>query len=382
MAGTALEAAASDKKDKTMGSGGTLRHSRRQLLQEMAAAGVGLAVMPVLPAGASTDEQAIYFTWGGYDDENMQVKYTEQFGEPPVRVTYGDAEEGLQKLRAGFVADVMHPCSGDLPRWRDAGVLQPIDTSRLKNWPDLFPNLRELPVSLAEGKTWMAPWEWGQTSITYRTDLVELPNGEETWGILWDTKNEGKISVIDSAEDTWWVAAIYGGVPFDKIDDAAMTKVADLLKQQRPLVRMYSSDNTQQEQALASGEVVAAMTWADAATSLIKQGLPVKFARPKEGTLTWVCGMVLHKDAPHLERAYTLIDGMLSPEVGRYCIETWGYGHSNPKSFEGVDPAVLAAVGITGDPQSVLDTGHFYVPQPPDIATRINRDWEQIKAGF
>lgn len=109
VAGTALEAAASDKKDKTMGSGGTLRHSRRQLLQEMAAAGVGLAVMPVLPAGASTDEQAIYFTWGGYDDENMQVKYTEQFGEPPVRVTYGDAEEGLQKLRAGFVADVMHP---------------------------------------------------------------------------------------------------------------------------------------------------------------------------------------------------------------------------------------------------------------------------------
>ena len=53
-----------------------------------------------------------------------------------------------------------------------------IDTGRLKNWNDLFPELRELPAASDQGKTYMVPWEWGLTSITYRTDLVELPKGE------------------------------------------------------------------------------------------------------------------------------------------------------------------------------------------------------------
>ena len=156
----------------------------------------------------------------------------------------------------------------------------------------------------------------------------------------------------------------------------------DLLQKQRPLIRMYTSDNTVQEQALASGEVVAAMTWGDTANNLTQQGLPVKFAQPKEGTLTWVCGLVLHKDAPHLDKAYDLIDGMLAPESGNYCITAFGYGHSNPNSFDGVDQAQLAAVGIAKGPVETLKSGHFYVPQSPDVVTRISRDWEEVKAGF
>ena len=355
---------------------------RREVLKALGALGIGMAVMPIGLRRANAADEAIYFTWGGYDDPAMQTNYQKKHGALPEFAIYGDAEEGLQKLRAGFVVDVVHPCSAEVPRWREAGVIQPIDTGRLKNWGALFPELKELPAASHEGKTYMVPWEWGLTSITYRTDLVELPNGEESWAILWDEKNKGKISVIDSAEDTWWVAAIYAGVPFDQIDDSALAKVKTLLQQQRPLVRMYSSDNTVQEQALASGEVVAAMTWGDTANSLVQQGLPVKFAQPKEGTLTWVCGLVLHKDAPHLDKAYDLIDGMLEPDVGNYCITGFGYGHSNPKSFEGVDQAQLAAVGIAKGPVETLKSGHFYVPQSADVITKINRDWEEVKAGF
>ena len=355
---------------------------RRELLKNLGALGVGVAVMPIGLRPARAGDEAIYFTWGGYDDPAMQPNYQKKYGALPEFATFGDAEEGLQKLRAGFVVDVMHPCSAEVPRWREAGVIQPIDTSRLSHWNELFPELKALPAASHEGKTYMAPWEWGLTSITYRTDLVELPNGEESWKILWDERNKGKIAVIDSAEDTWWVAAIYAGVPFDKVDDAAIAKVKDLLQKQRPLIRMYTSDNTVQEQALASGEVVAAMTWGDTANNLTQQGLPVKFAQPKEGTLTWVCGLVLHKDAPHLDKAYELIDGMLAPDVGNYCITAFGYGHSNPNSFDGVDQAQLAAVGISKGPVETLKSGHFYVPQPPDVITRISRDWEEVKAGF
>ncbi|MGF7161363.1 spermidine/putrescine transport system substrate-binding protein [Rhodoligotrophos appendicifer] len=357
---------------------------RRDFLKMLGAFGIGVSVTPYLSNGAKAADEAIYFTWGGYEDPGSGIfkVYEDEFGALPQFATYGDAEEGLQKLRAGFTADVIHPCATELVRWKDAGVLQPIDTGRLKNWPALFQTLRDLPLINLEGKVWMAPWEWGSTSITYRTDLVELPNGEESWGILWDEKNKGRIAVIDSAEDTWFCAAIYAGIPLDKIDAAAMDKVKALLVKQRPLIRMYSSDNTVQEQALASGELVAAMTWADAANNLIKQGQPVKFAQPKEGPLTWVCGLVLHKDAPHLDKAYAFIDSMLAASTGKACIDYFGYGHSNPKAFEGFTKERLAQIGIVGTPEQTLSAGHLSPPQTPETWKRIFQDWEQVKAGF
>ncbi|MEZ5925800.1 MAG: extracellular solute-binding protein [Hyphomicrobiaceae bacterium] len=357
---------------------------RREFLKAAGALGLGFTMMPMMHRPARAEGEATYFTWGGYDIPELQTKYKAKYGADPQFATYGDTEEGLQKMLAGFVPDVMHPCSGEVPRWKNAGVLQPIDTSKLSNYEKLLPELKNLPAANIDGQVWMVPWEWGFTSITYRTDLVKLPNGEESWEILWDEANKGKIAVIGSADDSWWVGAIYAGVPFDTVatDDAAYQKVNDLLKKQRPLIRLYTSNNTEQQQALASGEIVAAMTWADAATNLLKEGVPVKFAQPKEGTLTWVCGLVLNKSAPNLDKAYALIDGMLDPEIGKYCIDNFGYGHSNPASYEGVDQAQLAALGMDKGPEETLKGGHFYIPQPDSFSEKLYKDWEQIKGGL
>jgi spermidine/putrescine transport system substrate-binding protein len=357
---------------------------RRELLKSAAALGLGFTMMPLTRRTARADGEATYFTWGGYDLPEMQTKYKAKYGADPQMATYADTEEGLQKMLAGFVPDVMHPCSAEIPRWKNAGVLQPIDPSKLTNYANLLPELKGLPAANLDGQVWMVPWEWGFTSITYRTDLVKLPEGEETWGILWDEANKGKIAIIGSADDSFWVGAIYAGVPFDTVskDEAAYQKVNETLKKQRPLIRLYTSNNTEQQQALASGEVVAAMTWADAATNLLKEGVPVRFAQPKEGTLTWVCGLTIHKDAPNLEKAYALIDGMLDPEIGKYCIESFGYGHSNPASYQGVDPAQLKAIGMEKGPEETLKGGHFQVPQPDSFSEKMYKDWEQIKGGL
>ena len=65
------------------------------------------------------------------------------------------------------------------------------------------------------------------------------------------------------------------------------------MEQQRPLLRFYTNDTTSWEQALASGELVAAALWNDSPLNLRKQGIPVAFMNPKEGPMTWVCGITL-----------------------------------------------------------------------------------------
>lgn len=154
------------------------------------------------------------------------------------------------------------------------------------------------------------------------------------------------------------------------------------MRQQRPLIRTYTDDTTTLEQALASGELVAAMTWNSTATQLRAEGLPVRFADPKEGALTWVCGAIIHKDAPNLDLAYDIIDSLLSVETGKFLIGDYGYGHSNIKSFAEFTDEELADLGLSSNPDDILSAGHFQTPQTQEFETRINQELENIKAGF
>ncbi len=362
--------------------------SRREVLSLMGAAGIGFAMVPMMGRSARAATTS-YFTWGGYDIPELYPGFVAAHGMPDTPV-FADAEEAFQKLRAGFVADVIHPCSGDTPRWRDAGLIQAIDTSKLSNFGDLSPDLVGLRGTQHEGQQYFIPFDWGQTSITYRTDLVELPDGKESWAILWDKKNAGKVGMLDAAEDAWWCAAIYAGIDLTRINDDGLIvvpdediqKVRELLTEQRDGVRMYTSDLTSVEQALASGELVAAMTWNESAWNLKSEGLPVKFAEPIEGALTWACGVVIHAQAPNLDLAHELIDSMISVEAGKFLIGDYGYGHSNLKSVEAFSAADLAERGLSADVATALSRGHHVGGVEPGVQTRINRDWEEIIAGF
>ncbi|MEM6340085.1 MAG: extracellular solute-binding protein [Pseudomonadota bacterium] len=360
--------------------------SRRRFTKGLLAAGVAVTTTPLASkrAMAAPEDQATYFTWGGYDIPELFQPYEAKNGEMPNFAVFGASEEALTKMRGGFVVDVSHPCNAGMNRWIQSGLFQPIDTSRLSNWPDVIPSLVDLPgnETAGEGNVWLSPFDWGQTSITYRTDLFEL-EGEESWDMLWDARYGGRLGSLASGGDAWWCGAIKAGVDFDDLDtDMAFEKISAVMREQRPLIRTYTDDTTTLEQALASGEMVAAMTWNSSATLLKSEEVPVEFAKPKEGALTWVCGLMIHKDAPNLDRAYDVIDSLLSTETGQFMINDYGYGHSNIKSFDQFDDETLAGLGLSKNPADVLEAGHFQRPMSQDWETKMNETFETIKAGF
>ena len=91
------------------------------------------------------------------------------------------------------------------------------------------------------------------------------------------------------------------------------------------------------------------------------------FAKPKEGALTWVCGAMIHKDAPHLDKAHDVIDWMLSVERGVWLIDENGYGHSNKKSFDAIPDARLAELGLSRNPVEVLGRRKVSDPAEPGV---------------
>lgn len=358
------------------------RLSRREFSRLLSLTGVSLMTVPAIarPAAAQSGE-AFYFTWGGYDIPELLGEYHAKHGAYPDMAPYASSNDGLAKVRSGYMVDVLHPCNANAPNWVNAGVVQPIDTSKLSHWNDVIPSLKT--IAEVDGQTYFAAMDWGQTSVTYRTDIVDFPDGEESWGVLWDERYKGKIAMIGNEGDSWWCAAIYAGVPFDQIEtEESIEKVSALLREQLPLVRMYTDDMTSVEQAIAAGELVAAMTWNSSATALKADGVPVKFAVPKEGALTWVCGAMIYVDAPHVDKAHDVIDSLLSPESGRFLIDDYGYGHSNRKSFDLVSEERLAELGLSRDPDDVLGAGKYQIPTSDEFASRIAELYAEITAGY
>lgn len=358
--------------------------SRRAFNRSLLAAGVGMLSTPYMPRRAlAQGAQGTFFTWGGYDIPELFADYQAKHGALPNFAIFGGTEEGLTKMRGGYVVDVAHPCNSSVVNWIGSGLFQPIDPSRLSNWADVMPELIDIQGNIgADGRPWMAPFDWGQTSITYRTDIFEL-EGEESWDMLWDTRYGGRLGSLASGGDAWWCGAIKAGVDFKDIaTEEAFDRISAVMREQRPLIRVYTDDTSSLEQALSAGELAAAMTWNSSATLLKSEGVPVEFAKPKEGALTWVCGVMIHKDAPNLDKAYDIIDSLLSVSAGEFMIRDYGYGHSNRKSFDAFDEATLATLGLSKNPSDILDAGHFQIPQTQEWESRMNEVFELIKAGY
>ncbi len=365
------------------------RLSKREFHAGLASVGLGVTVAPLAAPGARAQDgggHPVCYTWGGYEVPEMHRAYIEKYGESPNFTLYGDEEEAEAKMIAGFQPDVAMPCSYKVQKWSDLGFLQPIDTDRLSNWPDVMPILQTVPDTLIDGKQMMVCAWWGTTSVTFRTDLApEYVDPEtHTWGILWDPKYAGRLSMIDSLIDGVMVAAIYSGAadPFDMTpEEVEVTK--RLMVEQRPLLRYYTNDVTSWEQALASGELIAAASWNSTPLNLLQQGLPVAFMNPKEGPMTYTCGITLMSfaDPAKIDRAYDLIDAFLAPSTGQFWVESFGMGHSNIETYKGFSAEELEMRGLPPDDvEGYISRGVFQatIRNEPELQGM----YEEVKAGF
>lgn len=361
--------------------GPSQRVPRRDLLRLLGAAGGSLALLgrPGRPAWAQdtpAERQASLMTWPGYDRAEFYGDYIARHGAPPQLVLFDDLAQARSRLLTGWRGDLLHPCYETVGQWRAGDYLQAIDTSRLLHWGGIFPQLRELPGTRDGWQSWFIPFDWGQTSIVYRTDIVRWTDGVESWSLLWDDRYEGRVGLVDLAHDAWWSAAIYAGVARDPLDTVGLREVRKALERQSAQAALLGSPSAL-ERALAEGEIVAALAWSDSAARLRRQGIPVAFADPVEGALTWCCGLVMHRAAGAVDKAYDLIDSLITPETGAKMIEAFGFGHANRLAFDRVGDERLAALGLPTRPLATLDRAVFPEPQRPELAYRIERDWAE-----
>lgn len=353
--------------------------TRRDFSKLLTAMGLGVVTMVGrAPSVRAAPEDLLVFTWAGYDVPQMYQAYTAKHGVSPQFSIFGGTEEAFQKQSSGFVSDVSHPCVEDVTRWRGAKLIKKLDPTRLEHWGDLFSELFSLPGAMVDGEHWFLPVDWGNGSLLYRTDLVQIE--EESWKVAFDEAYKGKISMYNATPSVTVAALVLGIDPFNFTDEEG-AKIKDLLVKQRDLVRFYWDSATDYQQAMATGEIAIAYAWNDGLAALRKQGLPVKYMMPKEGILTWTCGVVHMANAKATDdEVYDFLNAISAPETGKFMVEEYGLGHANKKTFELVDATVLENLGY-GSPAELFRKGVFETETSPEMAQKRNNIFESVKMG-
>jgi spermidine/putrescine transport system substrate-binding protein len=344
--------------------------------------GAALLALTATPAVAA-DSEIIVFDWAGYEDPAFHEGFTEKHNDSPTFAFFGDEEEAFQKLRAGFKADLGHPCSQSVVKWREAGLLTPLDTSRIAAWNDLNPGLRDLPGFIHEGKAYLVPFDWGNTALTYRTDLVPEED-VQSLQIFADPKYQGRISIGDNVDDAYALASLAIGLTdWTKMTDAQFEEASDFLRKVHENVRVYWSDGASLAQVLASGEVSVAWAWNETSVTMQAEDHPVAMKRDtKEGLSTWVCGYsILAGSEGSEDKIYDFLNALLEDRTASYLVSDWGYGHANQAAMAKIDQETLAGMGYDNVEEFRANT-LWQAPIPTALREKMIAEFEKIKAGF
>ncbi|WP_442581933.1 extracellular solute-binding protein [Mesorhizobium sp. ASY16-5R] len=334
---------------------------------------------------AAEDSELIIFDWSGYEAQAFHPDYVTKYGDSPTFTFFGDEDEAFEKIRSGFKTDLAHPCSQSVVKWRDAGLLEPLDTSKIAAWKDLNPGIMAMKdlATTADGTAWFMPWDWGNTLVTYNSEKVDEKDIQSLKAFA-DPKFKDRVSIGDNVDDAYALASLAIGLKdWTGMTDEQFKQASDFLREVHKNVRLYWTDNTDIVQALSGGEVDLAWAWNDASVQSALAGAPIKAKKDtEEGLSTWVCGYVRLKGAPgSVDKTYDFLNAINTPPVAQFLLSDWGYGHANSKAMEAIDPKILAEKGYD-NVEKFVDKTLFQSPVPAELKQKMIAEFEKIKAGY
>jgi spermidine/putrescine transport system substrate-binding protein len=333
----------------------------------------------------AADADVTIFDWSGYEAPEFHPGYTAKHGDEPTFTFFGDEDEAFEKLRAGFKVDLSHPCSQSVVKWREAGLLEPIDPSKIEGWKDMNPGIMAMKnlATTEDGTVWFMPWDWGNTMLTYNHEKIDAKDVQSLKSLA-DPKFKDRVSIGDNVDDAYALGFLATGVKdWSTATEEQFQAASAFLREVHKNVRLYWTDNTEIVQAMSGGEVDLAWAWNDASIQSSIGGAPISGKKDTdEGISTWVCGYVRIKGAPgNQEKVYDFLNSINTPEVAQYLLSDWGYAHANAAALASVDPKVLAEKGYD-DVEKFIDKTLFQSPVPAELKQKMIAEFEKIKAGY
>lgn len=317
-------------------------------------------------------------TWEGYADPSFIEPFEKATG-CKVNATYvGSNDDFAPKLAAGGgVFDLVSPSIDSTYPLIQAGFVEPIDTSKIKEWNNIYEKFRTSDGINYKGETYGVPYSWGAIAFMYRTDKFATP--PTSIADLWNPELKGHISLWDDKSALYVAARLNGDMDIYNLSDKQLEAAKKKLIEQRPLIRKYWSSAGELVDLYTSGEVWISNTWAGYQSAMIaEKGIDVKEFIPKENAEGWMDSFMLVKDTPNLDCAYQFLNMAVSEGGQCGVANVNGYSVANPSAAKKCMTEEQYAALHQDDPE-YLDSLLLWENLGKRMGTYTNT-WNAVKA--
>jgi spermidine/putrescine-binding protein len=326
-----------------------------------------------------TGKIRLYSYSDGFDPEYMET-FVETYPNIELETAgFGSNEEAVAKIQAGFEADVVNSCVDEATlEMVNKGMYQPLDISRLENWNDIWPGMKELPGVMVDGEAYIVPVDAGTAGIMYDADIITTP--PDSWTDLFDPQYAGRASLEDLAITALDVGALANGIssPLDMTDEQ-LAQVTQYLKDNKDQFRTFWKGEADVKAQFKSGEIVIASGYPGIAKALRdRDGVNVQFAAAKEGQMLWTCGYGISPDIAdeNLDAAYALLNWYTSLPPQVYAATNWSYLTSNQGIIDAVPQKIVEEAAL----DSLFTLENAIPASPPDNREDWVAAWTEVKA--
>jgi putative spermidine/putrescine transport system substrate-binding protein len=329
----------------------TRSKSRRKFLLG-AAALAGAAALPRV-AFAQSKGRIVVGTWGGdyarLLNKNIEVPILIKDGWEVVQDQAGDPERRAkmfaeQRLPHG-TSDVQGLSAINMAQMQDAGTLLTIDYGKLKNAANLLPSMK-YPYGVGQIYS-------GKVGVYNPKMITTAP---VSYKDVFDPAHGNKLGIIDiQYQYTLVCASLAAG---GKVGDIEPGKKL-LLECKKAGMRIYPT-NEAFAQGLKAEEFGVGIMWKARVVQWQNAGIPVTAIAPTEGTLAYISGFVVPKNAPDKEGAYAYLDAMLDKSAQEAFAVDMGYNPTVTNAV--VAPELNKRIGFTPDEvKKLVDLDYDYM---------------------
>ena len=324
---------------------GTALCSRRRFLGGTLAAAVP-ALSPRLGRAQGAGVVSVY-NWDTYIGETTLGDFTAATGLEVRYDLYASSDELFVRLREGNPGyDVIFPSNDYVERMKLAGMIQPLDHSKIPNAANIDPAFEDPPFD--PGRAYSMPYFWGTVGIGYRRSAAEPTSWAD---MLASDKYAGRISLLDSVVSIQSVLK-YLGHSLNTDDPAQIDEAARVLIEAKPRIMEFAPDTGQD--LLIVGEVDLCLEYNGDILQVMEEDDDLAYVVPKEGALLWEDTMCIPTGAPNPDGAHRFIGFILDGKVHGDIAAFIRYPCPNAAAMEHIPEADRANPSIY-PPREVLE---------------------------
>jgi spermidine/putrescine transport system substrate-binding protein len=323
-----------------------------------------------------------WYTWGGYESENIFKKFEAEFGVKVKADTYSSNEELEAKFKAGGNPgyDLISPSDYMVAKLAAANLLDKIDFGNIPNFSKVDPGHRGLYFDPKD--EWSIAYNWGCTGFAYNKSKVKEPITNWKQVLAWPDELKGKLGLLDDMRELLAVALRLTGsngnaTKLEEID-AAKKALIDLKKK----ANYALTDSPGAKTNLVAGDSVGSMIYTNDAVLGIAENADIVYLLPGDITTVWQDCNCIPKGAPSKYTAEVFIDFLNRPEIAAELSNELGLATPNLDAVKNglIDKKLADDKAVYPDLVAMKNQLEYLKKGDPAVDELYQRAFDEIKA--